>query len=59
MFKMNDLQFYVDHINKMLFKTKDPWLYGKYQAYLKAQEKARIEKSPDGEALKEELMKQR
>ena len=34
MFKMNDLQFYVDHINKMLFKTKDEWLFKKYQAYL-------------------------
>lgn len=34
MFKMNDLSFYVDHINKMLFKTKgDQWLYERYQAF--------------------------
>jgi hypothetical protein len=26
MFKLNDIQFYIDHINRMLFKTKDEWL---------------------------------
>lgn len=35
MFKLNDLHFYVDHINKMLFKAKDEWLYNKYITYLK------------------------
>ena len=43
MFKLNDMQFYVDHINKMLFKTKDPWLYKKYQAHQKLLENKKIE----------------
>ncbi|CDW79067.1 UNKNOWN [Stylonychia lemnae] len=43
MFKLNDMQFYVEHINKMLFKTKDPWLYKKYQAYQKLLENKRLQ----------------
>ena len=33
MFNLNDMQAYVDNINKMLFKTKDAWLQKKYAAY--------------------------
>ena len=45
MFKLNDLHFYVDHINKMLFKTKDDWLYKKYLQYLKQKQ---IKEGKDG-----------
>eukprot|EP00347_Sterkiella_histriomuscorum_P014869 403359214 len=43
LFKLNDIQFYVDHINKMLFKTKDQWLYKKYLAYQKLVERQKLQ----------------